>query len=196
METKPKGSGYFGEWIRDESGLPAYRYTCDQVHDPAAVSPVNPALRHPSDHTHQVGNDRLVGVASNYGYIQVRQDEGGPKFLNDYDPAHGHYAGGFGYLTDGRAKISTFYSGGSTNFERIFGCGYLRKKVEAAGYRVDQVVFAPFGDDPLLISQVRITNLGAQEANLRWVEYWGCQMFQFSTAPRWLRCSAAGKRGL
>jgi hypothetical protein len=50
-----------------------------------------------------VGNDRLVAVASNYGYVQVRQDEGGPKFLNDYDPQKSKYAGGFGYLTDGQA---------------------------------------------------------------------------------------------
>lgn len=28
---KPYGSGYFGEWISDEFGLPAFRYTCDQT---------------------------------------------------------------------------------------------------------------------------------------------------------------------
>lgn len=194
MEKKPFGSGYFGEWIEDDFGLPAYRYTCDQVHDPAAVSPVNPALRHPRDHTHQVGNDRLVAAASNFGYLQVRQDEGGPKFLNDYDPAHGHYAGGFGYLTDGQIKISTFYTGEALSFERIFGCGYLRKTVEVAPYCVDQVVFAPFGDDPLLVSQVSVTNQSNQEADLRWVEYWGCQMYQFSHRAQVSAVLSRGKK--
>lgn len=74
------GSGGFGEWIEDAFGLPAYRYTCDQRRDPKAVTPVNPIWRSPTDHSHQVGNDRLVAVASNYGYVQVRQDEGSPKY--------------------------------------------------------------------------------------------------------------------
>ncbi|HLY16613.1 MAG TPA: hypothetical protein VKR61_05285 [Bryobacteraceae bacterium] len=30
--AKPYGSGYFGEWIEDEFGLPAFRYTRDQIH--------------------------------------------------------------------------------------------------------------------------------------------------------------------
>ena len=40
-EPKPYGSGHFGEWITDQFGLPAYRYTCNQVTDPKAVSPVH-----------------------------------------------------------------------------------------------------------------------------------------------------------
>ena len=194
MGSKSFGSGYFGEWFTDEFGLPSYRYTCDQVHDPVAISPVNPIYRHPSDHSHQVGNDRLVGVASNYGYLQVRQDEGSPKFLNDYDPAQGHYAGGFGYLTDGRVKLTTFFTGAGENLERVFGTGYLRKGIEAQGYRVDQVIFAPFGDDPLLISQVTVTNLGQAAVDLRWVEYWGCRMLQFSHRAQVLAMLSRGKK--
>ena len=91
MAEKSYGSGAFGEWIEDPFGLPAYRYTCDQTRDPRVVTPVNPVWRGPTEHSHQVGNDRLVAVASNDGYVQVRQDEGGPKFLNDYGPAHNHY---------------------------------------------------------------------------------------------------------
>jgi hypothetical protein len=194
MAQKPFGSGYFGEWLTDEFGLPAYRYTCNQVHDPAAVSPVNPAWRGPTDHSHQVGNDRLVGVASNFGYIQVRQDEGGPKFLNDYDPAHGHYAGGFGYLTDSKRKLSTFYNGEGADLERIFGIGYLRKVIEDASCRVDHVIFAPYGDDPLLISQVTLSNLGKDAVDLGWVEYWGCRMVQFSHRSQVLAVVSRGKK--
>jgi hypothetical protein len=47
-------------------------------------------------------------------------------------------------------------------------------------YAVDQVIFAPFGDDPVLVSAVTVTNHGNQGANLRWVEYWGCHNYQFS----------------
>ncbi len=180
MKKKAFGSGYFGEWIEDEFGLPAYRYTCDQINDPKAITPMNEVWHSKTDHWHQVGNERLVAVASNYGYIQVRQDEGGPKFLNVYDPEYKHYAGGFGYLTDGERTISTFYKGNNLYFERIFGVGYYRKTVEDGGYILDQVIFAPYGDDPILVSQVTIKNNREVAVNLSWVEYWGCFMYQFS----------------
>jgi len=194
MSSKTFGSGNFGEWIEDEHGLPAYRYTCDQTRDPKAVAPTNPIWRAPTDHSHQVGNDRLVAMASNYGYVQVRQDEGGPKFLNDYDPPQNHYAGGFGYLTDGKTMLSTFYPGKTDSFERIFGIGYLRKTVQKDGYTADQAIFAPFGDDPLLISQVTITNQTKKVAYLRWIEYWGCQQYQFSHRAQVLATISRGKR--
>ncbi|MGA9060010.1 MAG: hypothetical protein WB763_26270 [Terriglobia bacterium] len=177
---KPYGSGYLGEWVEDESGLPAFHYTCDQMKDPRAIAPVDEAFRSPTDQTHQVGNDRLVAAVSNYGYVQVRQDEGSPKFLNDYCPERGQYGGGVGFLTDGQTVLSTYYPGNAEAFDRIFGVGYLRKKVTGKGYAIDQVIFAPFGDDPVLVSQVTIRNHGNTEALLRWIEYWGCQPYQFS----------------
>jgi hypothetical protein len=180
MTEKAFGSGYFGEWIEDEFGLPAYRYTCDQINDSIAITPMNEAWRSKTDHIHQIGNDRLVGIASNYGHIQVRQDEGSPKFLNEYDPFNGHYAGGFGYLIDGENFITTFYPGNGEKFDRVFGIGYLRKMVTGRGLIADQIVFTPYGDDPVLISQIAIKNNRDKSVDLRWVEYWGCQTYQFS----------------
>ena len=179
-QKKAYGSGYFGEWIEDEFGLPAFHYTCDQIKDPKAVTEVNPGVLAATEHIHQVGNDRIVAIASNYGHVRVRQDEGAPKFLNDYAPERGCYGGGFGYLTDGTAVLSTFYPGNGDSFDRVFGIGYFRKKVSGHGYAIDQTVFAPFGDDPVLVSQITIRNAGAADANLRWIEYWGCQVYQFS----------------
>ncbi|MFW9868521.1 MAG: GH36-type glycosyl hydrolase domain-containing protein [Candidatus Thorarchaeota archaeon] len=180
MTSKPYGSGYFGEWIKDEFDLPAYRYTCDQTTDPKAVSPMTGEWRANTDHLHQVGNDRLVAVASNYGQVQVRQDEGSPKFLNDYDPSRFQYGGGIGYLTDGETVLSTFYTGKADSFERIFGMGYFRKTVKDNSLVADQIIFAPFGDEPLVVSQVTIKNERDKDADLRWIEYWGCQQYQFS----------------
>jgi hypothetical protein len=177
---KAYGAGYFGEWIADEFGLPAYRYTCDQRTDPKAVTPTHKEWRSPTDHTHQVGNDRLVAAVSNYGYVQVRQDEGSPKFLNDYCPEQGHYGAGIGFLTDGKELLSTYYPGNGAFFERIFGEGYFRKTIKGHRYEVEQTILAPFGDDPVLISKVTVTNHGDSVAKLRWIEYWGCQNFQFS----------------
>ena len=180
MKKKAFGSGHFGEWITDEHGLPAYNYTCDQINDPKAITPLNEKLRSNREHLHQVGNDRLVGIASNFGYMQVRQDEGCPKFLNDYDPKNNQFGGGIGYLVDENNIISTFYSGNGDHFKRIFGIGYYRKIVKKYNLSVDQIIFAPYGDDPLLISQVTISNDTDHAKNLRWIEYWGCKALQFS----------------
>ena len=177
---KTYGSGHFGEWIQDEFGLPAFRYICDQVNDPKAKTEVNPGILASSEHIHQVGNDRIIAIASNYGHVRLRQDEGAPKFLNDHAPERGYFAGGVGYLTDGKSMLSTFYSGNAKNFDRIFGVGYFRKKVSGNDYAIDQVIFAPFGDDPVLISQITISNHSNTEAHLRWIEHWGCQIYQFS----------------
>jgi hypothetical protein len=181
--NKAYGSGYFGEWIEDEFGLPAFHYTCDQTKDPKAQTEVNPGVLTATEHIHQVGNDRIVAIASNYGHVRVRQDEGAPKFLNDYAPERGCYGSGFGYLTDGKNVLSTLYPGNGESFERIFGIGYFRKQVSGHGYGIDQAIFAPFGDDPVLFSQVTIKNNSSSEANLRWIEYWGCQLYQFSFRP-------------
>ena len=177
---KPYGSGHFGEWMDDEFGLPAFRYTCDQTADPKAVTKVTPAgILTPTEHVHQVGNDRITAIVSNYGHVRVRQDEGGPKFLNDYDPKSAQFAGGIGYLVGPGETLSTLYAGGQ-NFDRIFGIGYFRKTVTGAHYKVEQVIAAPFGDDPLLLSQTTIVNTSGQRADLRWIEYWGCQVYEFS----------------
>ncbi|MBY8987952.1 MAG: hypothetical protein KGD61_05815 [Candidatus Lokiarchaeota archaeon] len=47
---------------------------------------MNDKWRSKTEHLHQVVNDRLVAVTSIYGYVQVRQDEGGPKYLNEFYP--------------------------------------------------------------------------------------------------------------
>src|SRR6266568_5943236 len=122
---KAYGSGYFGEWIEDEFGLPAFRYTCDQINDPKAKTEVNPGILSSTEHIHQVGNDRIVAIASNYGHVRVRQDEGAPKFLNDFDLDRGQFAGGFGYLTDGKGAFSTYYPGNATMFDRISDKGVI-----------------------------------------------------------------------
>lgn len=175
------GSGSFGVWIEDEFGLPAYRYTVDQTTDPHAVTEVQqPGVLGPTEHVHQVGNDRVIALASNFGHVRLRQDEGCPKFLNDVDPETGQFGGGFGYLTDGEETLSTWYSGGNDAFERIFGVGYFRKRVPGKSYSVEQTISAPFGDDPVLVSQTTVTNHRDAAVTVRWIEYWGCQPYQFS----------------
>ena len=178
--NRPYGSGNFGTWIEDEFALPAFQYTCNQTTDGRAVTQLQPGLLAPTEHIHQVGNDRITALASNYGHVRVRQDEGCPKLLNDIDPEMSQFGGGLGYLTDGEETLTTYFDGSNAAFERIFGIGYYRKRVKGMSYSIDQVIAAPFGDDPVLISQATISNHKDVPATVRWVEYWGCQPFQFS----------------
>ncbi|MDE3104105.1 MAG: hypothetical protein KGK08_02925 [Acidobacteriota bacterium] len=179
--TTTFGSGVFGRWQTDAFGLNAYAYTCDQTRDPRAVQAVNQAWRSNTDHIHQFGNDRVVAVASNYGYVQLRQDEGSPKFLNDYFPAANQFGGGLGYLVhEGSVTGTHFPAAGAASFERTFGTGYFRKQLRSGSFEVDQSILAPFGDDPVLLSQVTITNHSAQRQHARWIEVWGAQPYQFS----------------
>jgi hypothetical protein len=179
-QNKSYGSGNFGEWITDPQGLPCYEYLSNQTEDPFAVTPVELAWRAPTDHTHQVGNDRITAAVSNYGYLQVRQDEGGAKFLNDFHPAEGLYGAGLGYLTDGREVLGTYYPGNGQSFDRFFGMGYYRKRITGTNFSIDQTIYAPFGDDPVLISEVTIASQAPTAANLSWAEYWGCQSYPLS----------------
>ncbi len=52
--------------------------------------------------------------------------------------------------------LSTFYPGSAAGFDRIFGAGYFRKRVTGGRYSLDQTISAPFGDDPVLLSQVTV----------------------------------------
>jgi Glycosyl hydrolase 36 superfamily, catalytic domain len=176
----PYGSGNFGAWIEDEFALPAFQYTCNQMTDGRAVTQLQPGILAPTEHIHQVGNDRITALASNYGHMRVRQDEGCPKLLNDIDPEMSQFGGGLGYLTDDNETLTTYYDGSNATFERIFGIGYYRKRVKGKSYLIDQIIAAPFGDDPVLISQATVTNNRDVAATVRWVEYWGCQPYQFS----------------
>ena len=177
---KAFGSGYFGEWITDEHGLPVYRYDCDQLTDSAAISATNPVWRKENDHTFQFGNGRVTCVASNYGTVQVRQDEGAPKFLGDVDSEKHSYGGGIGWLTGDGVTISTYYDGRADEFERYYGAGYMRKVVKKGALSVNQLVFTPYGDDPVLISRVTITNNSTAPVEVRWHEYWGARPYLMS----------------
>jgi hypothetical protein len=179
-QNKSYGSGNFGDWITDPQGLPCFEYTCNQTEDPFAATPVETAWRAATDHTHQVGNDRIVAAVSNYGYLQVRQDEGGARLLNDYCPGAGLYGAGLGYLTDGKEILGTYYPGNGQSFERFFGMGYYRKRNLGTNFSIDQTIYAPFGDDPVLISEVTISSQAPATANLLWAEYWGCQVYPLS----------------
>ena len=71
---------------------------------------------------------------STYGHAQLRQDEGGPKLLNDFSPADNQFGGGLGYLVDsdsGDLMLTTRYVGSKASpqqhYQREYGVGYARR---------------------------------------------------------------------
>ena len=165
------GSGSFGTWIVDRFGLPAYRYEIDEETAPQAAQPELGGKRHA---WHQVGNDHIVANAYNHGYVQLWSQDRLYQWINFYDAASSHFAGGFGYLNTGGQVSSTLYddrpAGAVT--EREFGVGYYRRRMATEGIEIEEFVYAPFGDDPLLLHDVTIRNPSAASLEASWFEYW------------------------
>jgi hypothetical protein len=167
-----RGSGVFGTWTQDRHGLPVYDYTLDQNVDRRAEQP---ELEGSNANWSQLGNDAIMANAYNHGYVQLWSSARLYQWANRYDAATDHYAGGFGWLRldDGRVA-STLYGDrpSSSRFERRFGPGYYRKRMRFAGIEVIETTTTPFGDDPAVVDEVRITNRTDEVRRLAWWEYW------------------------
>ena len=169
----PRDGGIFGRWVRDEFGLPAFRYEIDHVRDPRATWDTH-LFGKTNRHWHQLGNDRVTAIASNEGWIQLYSHEFGPRWINMYRPDQHSYAGGVSFVQAGGQMLATLYRclPQEAIVERTWGCSYSRFRVEHAGVRLERTVFAPFGDSPFLVAHIRITNLGKSAQTLTHIEYW------------------------
>jgi hypothetical protein len=176
-ETLSPGAGVFGRWVVDRFGLPAYEYTMDETTDPRAVW--NPAVAPRTNLMWFVlGNKRVVATASNHGFVELFYDESDQRWLNRYDPRGDNYAGGFGFVREGEKVITTFYPDrpAGSEFGRVYGMGYFEKELSCGGLSIGQVVFAPSGSLPVLISEVTLKNLSAETRTLTYYEYWDLNM--------------------
>jgi hypothetical protein len=165
------GSGSFGQWSVDGHRLPAYRYEIDPLTSPIAPQP---ELSGNVNAWSQIGNDRVVATGSNHGYTQLWSQDRLYQWTNYYDASHNHFAGGFGYLNVGGQLLSTLYddrpSGAST--ERLYGVGYYQKQTAVKGLSEQDRVYAPFGDDSLLLHDVTIKNTSRKAISGSYFEYW------------------------
>jgi Glycosyl hydrolase 36 superfamily, catalytic domain/Glycosyltransferase family 36 len=169
------GSGVFGRWFVDRFGLPAYRYRIDEERDPRARRPELSEVADPTDAWSQLGNDHVVANAYNHGYTQLWSQDRVYQWVNRYSAEDGQYAGGFGYLRTNGRTISTLYADrpAGARTSRAFGAGYSARTLAVAGLTVGEHVYAPFGDDPVLLHDVTIRNRTRSRRRVSWFEYWG-----------------------
>jgi hypothetical protein len=165
------GSGDYGRWTVDQWGLPAYDYSINELKDPIAKQP---ELSGSNDAWSQIGNDHVVADAFNHGYVQLWSQDRLYQWMNYYDASQRHYAGGFGYIRAGGKVVSTLYDdrpqGAET--ERRFGSGYYAKATRIPGLSEKDTVYAPFGNDAVLLHDVTITNTSRRTQSGTYFEYW------------------------
>ena len=204
-----RSGGRYGTWAVSPAGNPFYRYTLDQVADKAPTlagkvkgwsgvpASSDQSVRGSREHTFQIGNDRLVLVANNYGSVRVRSDEGSPKYYVAGEVGvvgAKQLGGGFGYLfptpqtsssiTQPAATqqhvATSYYTGGKS--DRDFGIGWMstsgaNNNAEGTAAPVvvvvNHTVATPFGDDPVVLVEVVIENFGDVAAEWTWSEVWG-----------------------
>jgi hypothetical protein len=165
------GSGSFGQWSVDAHKLPAYRYEIDPLTSPIAPQP---ELSGNANAWSQIGNDRVVATGSNHGYTQLWSQDRLYQWTNYYDASHNHFAGGFGYLNVEGKVISTLYDDrpAAATTERLYGVGYYQRQVAVKGLAEQDRVYAPFGDDSLLLHDVTIKNTSRKAISGSYFEYW------------------------
>ena len=168
-----RDSGIFGRWVRDDFGLPAFRYEMDHLRDPRATWDTQ-LFGKSNRHWHQLGNDRVTAIATNEGWVQLYSHEFGPRWINMYRPDQHSYAGGVSFVQIGEQMLATLYRclPKEAVVERVWGCSYSRFTVEHLGVRLERTIFAPFGNSPFLAARIRITNHTTSTQTLTHIEYW------------------------
>lgn len=167
------GNSNFGYWAEDEFNLPVFVYTCNQTQEERAKYIIS-GNKTSTTHWHQIGNDRITAIATNDGYLQLFCGKKDFKWINYYQPEARNYAGGFGYINDGKKHWNTFYLDKPINskFERVFGISYYRKSLVYQGIKCKQTLFAPFGEEEIILSEIEISNMGTTKRELSYYEYW------------------------
>jgi Glycosyl hydrolase 36 superfamily, catalytic domain/Glycosyltransferase family 36 len=170
--SSPRGAGVFGRWAPDARGLPSYLYEIDHRTAPAAAQP---ELNGKREAWHQVGNDHIVGFGFNSGWFQLWSQDRVYHWVNLAEPDQGQYGGGYGYLRVGGRTLTTLYEDlpASAGATRRFGTGYYERELPERPVSVRERVYAPWGDDPILLHDVVLRNHTDAPVDATWFEYWG-----------------------
>lgn len=156
------GDGLFGKWEEDEYGLPSYIY-----------APKGKALTHKPEMTednidyspwHQIGNHRITATMHEDGYLQLYNSDRGLTCITPYIPELCLVGGGMGLLEfeDGKETALLKSRLAEEAIENAvkeirFGMGYGKFTYEVHGTKAELLHWAPYGDDPLMITDITIS---------------------------------------
>jgi len=175
------GDTLYGGWVADTFGNPSFSFKGGSSTLPGAVYPTAPTI------LHAAGNDRLSALCFSDGSVSLRQDEGGAKLLHGFMqvPELFQFRGGVGYLSNASSVVAASAIVGTVGvppagaLNLSLGMGYCSKSVKgsdlALGTTVEHTLLAPFGDDSVLLSLVRLPQGVEKQKNYEntlWTEAW------------------------
>ncbi|MHA1266305.1 MAG: GH36-type glycosyl hydrolase domain-containing protein [Candidatus Helarchaeota archaeon] len=173
------GSGKFGRWGIDEFGLPIYEYSCMQTLEAVARTPTSG--RDSIDHWHQVGNDRITLTAHNGGYVQFFLADRGMQWLSYRDKKTGTLGGGICLIEENGKIWADFYTSHRKPpeilYKRIFGCGYFKKILVKNKLKIEHMIIPPFGNDPVVLSQIKVTNNSKDTRTITVYDFWDVKIY-------------------
>jgi hypothetical protein len=111
--------------------------------------------------------------------VQLWSQDRRYQWANKFDATQNHFSGGYGYMNIGGKVVSTAHTAATA--ERDFGVGYARRVTRAEGVEAEEFDYAPFGDDPVLLHDVKLTNTGDVAKPVSWFEYWDVNPVQQGT---------------
>ncbi|NVM56224.1 MAG: hypothetical protein HWN66_21185, partial [Candidatus Helarchaeota archaeon] len=164
--------------LLDQFNLPAYSYTCMQTIDLTART--NTSGKDSVDHWHQVGNDRITLTAHNGGYMQFFIADRGLQWLSFHNPEKECLGGGICFLEENKKMWWDLYNSKmnsqKSSYKRVFGCGYFQKVFERKNLKVEHFIYPPFGDDPVVLSEIKVTNNTDQTRMVSVYDFWGVKI--------------------
>jgi len=154
------GAGNFGYWDKDEQGKPCYHLNTKDKLD--------------TDVWHLVGNDHITATAHAKGFVQIYAWDRGPQVLNYYDPENDMKGGGYYWIFSDKTRLCTYLEENhtNTNYEIIWGCGYIRKIIKNSCLCVEETLSTPDGKDSVLIHELKIQNITKETQNLLVIPIW------------------------
>ena len=169
------GNGHFGKWETDEFNLPAYEYRCKQVIDPIARTRTSGPDS--IDHWHQIGNDRVTLTAHNGGYLQFFLADRGMQWISYHNHQKNCLGGGICLIEENQKVWSDLYNSklmkNDNSYRRLFGCGYFQKVVVNHELSVENFIYPPFGNDPVVLIEIKVKNNSKRTRKLSVYNYWG-----------------------
>jgi len=165
------GSGALGSFVIDDHGLPAFAHHVDARHDPRAVWTLTDGTTR-ADHLFSIGNDRVIGVVSTDGTVELFTRDRGMAIVNRRDARAGRTGGGHSVVVGERSAFASApaFAPDDATIEKEFGLGYARFTTRHGHLEVSHHLSTPPGDESAILDEVTITNHARDDATVRHFE--------------------------